>query len=59
MKLIHLGASYTPSIMELETVETDTELTFLGRSFKMRAAKVAPPKFPQGYLTYRGARYKA
>jgi hypothetical protein len=59
MKLTHLGASYTPASIDIETVETDTELRFLGRSFKMRAPKIAPPKFPSDYLTYRGVHYKA
>lgn len=59
MKLTHLGASYTPSRTNIETVETDTELRVLGRNFKMRTHHAAAPKFPEGYLTYRGVRYKA
>ena len=56
MKLTHLGASYTPSPQTLETVETDTQLSFLGRMFKMRAP-VATPVRPTHGLTYRGIRY--
>jgi Domain of unknown function (DUF4278) len=59
MKLTHLGASYTSSDIDIETVETNTELRFLGRSFKMRTQKAVPPQFPSGYLTYRGVAYKA
>lgn len=59
MKLTHLGASYTPSTQTIETFETDTKLSFLGRMFKMRAP-VATPAHPAGHsLTYRGIRYNA
>ncbi|MDJ0707267.1 MAG: DUF4278 domain-containing protein [Leptolyngbyaceae cyanobacterium MO_188.B28] len=59
MKLIHLGASYTLSTHTIETVETDTELQFMGRRFKMRVQKDTPSKFPSGCLTYRGVSYRA
>lgn len=59
MKLNHLGKTYTASHQTIDTVETDTELSFLGRTFKMRTAKTAPSKFPSGYLTYRGVSYRA
>ncbi|MEM9266954.1 MAG: DUF4278 domain-containing protein [Cyanobacteria bacterium P01_F01_bin.13] len=58
MKLTHLGASYTPSTQTIETVETDTKLSFMGRLFKMRAP-VATPARPIHNLTYRGTRYNA
>ena len=59
MKLTHLGASYTPSTQTVETIETDTELSFMGRLFKMRAP-IAMPAQPAGHsLTYRGIRYSA
>ncbi len=59
MKLTHLGASYTPSTQAIETVETDTELCFMGRTFKMRAPKAVPAKPAARSLTYRGIRYNA
>ncbi|NEQ52707.1 MAG: DUF4278 domain-containing protein [Leptolyngbya sp. SIO3F4] len=59
MKLTHLGATYTPSTNDIETVETNTELRFLGRSYKMRAHNSASTRIPGGNLTYRGIRYKA
>ena len=55
MQLTHLGASYTASIQSIETVETDTQLSFLGKSFKMRA----PVQGHHQQLTYRGIRYSA
>ena len=42
MKLTHLGARYTPSNQTLDTVETDTQLSFLGQTFKMRTATRKP-----------------
>ncbi|MBE9066408.1 DUF4278 domain-containing protein [Leptolyngbya cf. ectocarpi LEGE 11479] len=57
MKLTHLGASYTPSAQTIETVETDTELCFMGRTFKMRAPKAIPAQAASRHLTYRGVRY--
>jgi hypothetical protein len=59
MKLTHLGNQYTRVETDIETIETNTELRFLGQSFKMRAPKATACKFPAGYLVYRGARYKA
>ena len=59
MKLTHLGASYTPSTQTIETVETDTELSFMGRTFKMRAPKAIPTQPATRSLTYRGVRYSA
>ncbi|MBX2863120.1 MAG: DUF4278 domain-containing protein [Leptolyngbyaceae cyanobacterium MAG.088] len=59
MKLTHLGASYTPSNQTIETVETDTELSFLGRTFRMRAPKATPSKPAARSMTYRGIRYNA
>lgn len=59
MKLTHLGASYTPSNQVVETVETDTQLSFLGRPFKMRVAKAAPGQHRHQRLTYRGVGYSA
>lgn len=59
MKLTHLGASYTPSTSDIETVETNTELRFLGRNYKMRTHNATPTRIPEGKLTYRGVRYKA
>ena len=58
MKLTHLGASYTRSAQTIETVETDVELSFMGRTFKMRAPKSVPTQ-PARPLTYRGIRYNA
>ena len=54
MKLTHLGASYTPSN---QMIETDTELSFLGRLFKMRAPIAMPAQPAARSLTYRGVRY--
>ncbi len=57
MKLTHLGASYTPSAQTIETIETDTELSFLGHTFKMRAPKATPAQPAARSMTYRGVRY--
>ncbi len=57
MKLTHLGASYTPSNQTVETIETDTELSFMGHTFKMRAPKTMPTQPVGRSLTYRGVRY--
>ncbi|MBT9310831.1 DUF4278 domain-containing protein [Leptothoe kymatousa] len=57
MKLTHLGASYTPSAQSIETMETDTELCFMGRTFKMRTQKLTPAQPAGRKLTYRGVRY--
>ena len=59
MKLTHLGASYTPSTQTIETIETDTELSFMGRTFKMRAPKAIPAQPAGRRFTYRGVRYSA
>ena len=59
MKLTYHGASYTPSAQTVETVETDTELSFMGRTFKMRAPKATPTQPAGRSLTYRGIRYTA
>ena len=59
MKLTHLGASYTASTQSVETIETDTQLSFLGQPFKMRAAKAAPAQAHRQQLTYRGISYRA
>ncbi|MFG6107630.1 DUF4278 domain-containing protein [Leptothoe sp. EHU-05/26/07-4] len=57
MKLTHLGASYTPTAQTIETIETNTELSFMGRTFKMRAPKAMPAQSAARSLTYRGIRY--
>ena len=59
MKLTHLGASYTASTQTVETIETDTQLSFLGKPFKMRAPKAAPAQSRRQQLTYRGISYNA
>ncbi|NEQ53326.1 MAG: DUF4278 domain-containing protein [Leptolyngbya sp. SIO3F4] len=59
MKLTYLGASYTPSVQSIETIETDTELSFMGRTFKMRTPKALPTQPASRSLTYRGIRYNA
>lgn len=59
MKLTHLGASYTPSTNTIETIKTDTELRFLGRSYRMRTHRAAQSRALDNDLTYRGVRYKA
>ena len=59
MQLTHLGQKYTASITEIATIETDTELRFMGKSFKRRVPANQPPKFPNGRLTYRGVKYEA
>lgn len=58
MKLTHLGASYTPSNRTIDTVETETELSFMGRTYKMRAPQSTPAKSVNHRLTYRGVPYK-
>ncbi|MEA5464139.1 DUF4278 domain-containing protein [Leptothoe sp. PORK10 BA2] len=57
MRLIHLGAFYSPSGPMIETVETDTELCFRGRPCKMRAPKTMPAQPAVRSLIYRGVRY--
>ena len=57
MQLTHLGASYTPSTQTVETIETDVELSFRCRPFKMRTANGALPKATTRNLIYRGIRY--
>ena len=59
MKLTYLGASYTPSVQTVETIETDTELSCIGRTFKMRAPKAMPVQPAARSLTYRGVHYSA
>ena len=59
MRLTHLGASYAPSTQTIETIETETELFFMGRSFKRRVPKVVPVQSVARNLTYRGVRYNA
>ena len=58
MKLTHLGASYTPSNQTVETVETNTKLSFLGNLFTMRAPVATPARPMNHNLTYRGVRYR-
>jgi Domain of unknown function (DUF4278) len=58
MKLQFLGSNYDLPATTVETVETGTELSFLGRSFKQRSVKSKTPQFPTEYLTYRGVNYK-
>ncbi|MEM7065062.1 MAG: DUF4278 domain-containing protein [Cyanobacteria bacterium P01_B01_bin.77] len=59
MQLTHLGAFYKPSHQTIATVETNTELCFMGRTFKMRTPKAMPIKTTSRCLTYRGVRYSA
>ncbi|EKV02590.1 hypothetical protein Lepto7375DRAFT_4827 [Leptolyngbya sp. PCC 7375] len=51
MQLTHLGAPYTPSTQSIETVETKPKLSFLGRTFKMRAPVATPAKPRSNTLT--------
>jgi hypothetical protein len=60
MKLTHLGAQYDFSNAHIETVETTTELCFLGGRFKQRIPQIImPAKSSHHHLTYRGIHYKA
>lgn len=59
MKLTHLGATYTPSNQTVETIETNTKLSFLGNLFTMRSAVATPARPTTHSLTYRGVRYRA
>ena len=43
----------------LETVETDTQLSFIGQMFSMRVPKTTSAKSATLSLTYRGVRYTA
>lgn len=56
MRLTHLGAPYTPATQSIETVETKTKLSFLSRTFKMRAPVATPVNPGTNALTYRGVR---
>ncbi|WP_081717030.1 DUF4278 domain-containing protein [Leptolyngbya sp. Heron Island J] len=56
MQLTHLGVPYTPSTQSIETVETQTKLSFLGRAFTMRAPLAIPAKPTSNSLIYRGVR---
>ena len=57
MKLTYMGASYTPSNRTINTIETETELLFLGRRFKRRIPKAVAPRTSSHQLTYRGVSY--
>ncbi len=59
MQLTHLGAPYTPSTQSIETIETATQLSFLGRTFNMRAPISIPARPTSNNLIYRGVRYRA
>ena len=56
MQLTHLGQKYTASTTEIATIETDTELRFMGKSFKRRVPAAVPSKTPR-QLSYRGVNY--
>jgi Domain of unknown function (DUF4278) len=59
MKLTFLGASYTANTSMVETVETETELSFLGKRCKMKVTPKLPQASSREQLTYRGIHYKA
>jgi Domain of unknown function (DUF4278) len=58
MKLTFLGVRYTPKISMVETIMTDTELSFRGNRYKLKMAQVAPYSAPaHTQLAYRSIRY--
>lgn len=59
MKLTYHGATYTYNNRSIETVETDIECGFLGKTTKLRVPKFIPTQQTLRTFTYRGTRYKA
>lgn len=57
MRLTHLGQHYTASTLAIETVETETNLQFMGRTFKRRVAKSKPTQPRRRQMAYRGVSY--
>ncbi|MEO0760048.1 MAG: DUF4278 domain-containing protein [Cyanobacteria bacterium J06648_16] len=59
MKLSHLGATYNYTPRQIETVETDIECQFLGKTAKLRIPKQPLNHRNQDMLKYRGVSYRA
>ena len=58
MQLTHLGQRYTASSASIATIETATELQFMGRTFKRRVpAAASSVQAPKRHLVYRGRAY--
>jgi len=57
MQLTHLGQHYTASSTSIATIETDTELQFMGRMFKRRVPAVPPVQVSTRHMVYRGQSY--
>ncbi|MEO1391638.1 MAG: DUF4278 domain-containing protein [Cyanobacteria bacterium J06634_5] len=59
MKLTYHGATYTVSQPLIETVETDIDCRFLGKTTKLRVPKYVPARQHSQDLIYRGNKYRA
>jgi len=59
MKLSHLGATYTVTPHDIETVATDIKCRFLGKTTNLRVAKRMPADSALHKLKYRGVSYQA
>ena len=57
MQLTHLGQRYTASSTSIATIETATELKFMGRTFKRRVPAASSVQAPKRHMVYRGRAY--
>ena len=57
MQLTHLGQRYTASSASIATIETATELKFMGRTFKRRVPAASLVQAPKRHMVYRGRAY--
>ncbi|PSN18379.1 hypothetical protein C7271_12835 [filamentous cyanobacterium CCP5] len=57
MKLSFLGKSYETSIPEVDTIETQQAVSFLGRRSVVKHHHVANRSQPSEELTFLGRRY--
>ena len=57
MQLIYRGHAYNSVSPQVEAIETQNTVTFLGRRSKVKQFNVHQRQQPQAELTYRGIRY--
>ncbi|PSN17867.1 hypothetical protein C7271_15500 [filamentous cyanobacterium CCP5] len=57
MRLSFLGQSYEAPTPEIDTIETEATVTFLGRRTHIKQQQIAHRSHPSEELTYRGIRY--
>ncbi|MBE9064271.1 DUF4278 domain-containing protein [cf. Phormidesmis sp. LEGE 11477] len=58
MQLTYLGQRYTASSASIDTIETNTELQFMGCPFKRRVPAAMPAQAPKHHMIYRGQSYR-